>query len=140
MIGDHTERGKQGKVLQVLRKTDQVLVEGVNIQPHEIKGDPERGIEGRTVDKESAIPYSKVNLVDPVTNKPTRITYSILEDGTKVRVSKKSGAVIPRPEILLYRKRPISNIITDSDTTEDDVWEITYEDYKVETPPSAQSS
>lgn len=94
VIGDHAERGKQGKVLQVLRKTDRVLVEGVNVGTSHIKGNPDRGIPGRTIQKERSIPYHNVNLVCPVTNKPTRISYSFLEDGTKVRVAKKSGAVM----------------------------------------------
>ena len=49
VIGDHPERGKQGKVLEVLRKTDRVLVEGVNIGTAQIKGNPDRGIPGRSV-------------------------------------------------------------------------------------------
>ena len=72
-----------------------------------------------------------------MTNKPTRITFSYLDDGTKVRVAKKSGAVIPRPEVLKYRKRPVSSIITESDTTEEDVWAVTYEDF---VPPEPMES
>lgn len=130
IVGDHHERGKQGKVMQVLRKTDRVLVEGVNVATAHIKGNPDRGIPGRSIQKERSIPYHNVNLVDPVTNLPTRINFTFLDDGTKVRVAKKSGAVIPRPDVLKYRKRPVSSVITDSDTTEDLVWEITYEDFK----------
>jgi large subunit ribosomal protein L24 len=133
VIGDHPERGKQGKVLQVFRKTDRVRVEGIHVARSHIKGNPDRGIPGRTVQKERTIPYHNVNLVDPVTNKATRISYSFLEDGTKVRVAKKSGAVIPRPEILKYRKRPLNSIVTESDTLEEDVWAMTFEEY----PPSS---
>ena len=129
VIGQHAERGKQGKVLQVIRKLDRVIVEGINVGTSCVKGNPDRGIPGRTVSRERSIPYCNVNLVDPVSNLPTRISYSYLEDGTKVRVAKKSGAVIPRPDIGRLRKRPISSVITESDTTEQDVWEITYEDF-----------
>ena len=80
------------------------------------------------------MPYSYVNLVDPVTNQPTRISYSFLEDGTKVRVAKKSGAVIPRPDVLKYRKRPVSSLVTDKCTEQDDVWEITYEGFQPNLP------
>lgn len=134
VVGDHPEKGKQGKVLEVIRKADRVVVEGINIKHSFVKGNPDRGIPGRSVSRERSIPYSSVNLVDPVTNEPTRITYSFLEDGTKVRVAKKSGTVIPRPDILRYRKRPISSTITDSDTTEEDVWEITYEGFQLGQP------
>ena len=41
---------------------------------------------------------SNVNLVDPTTNQPTKIRYGFLEDGTSVRISKKSGAIIPKPD------------------------------------------
>jgi len=72
--------------------------------------------------------YSNVNLVDPVTGLPTRVTRKLLEDGTKVRIAKKSGAIIPRPEILSQRRRPKSMTFTESCTDDaDDVWEITYQ-------------
>mmetsp|Transcript_16298 Transcript_16298/g.31018 ORF Transcript_16298/g.31018 Transcript_16298/m.31018 type:complete len:178 (-) Transcript_16298:97-630(-) len=130
VVGNHPENGKQGKVLQVLRKVDRVVVEGINMANKIIKGNPDRGIPRRSFSKERSIPYSSVNLVDPVTNQPTRITYNFLEDGTKVRVAKKSGAIIPKPDILKYRKRPASLVVTDKDTTEEDVWEVTYERFQ----------
>ena len=72
--------------------------------------------------------YSNVNLVDPVTGLPTRVGRKMLEDGSKVRVAKKSGAIIPRPEILLQRRRPQSLSVTESCTSNADaVWEITYQ-------------
>ena len=126
VIGDHPEVGKQGKVLQVLRKQNRLLIENVNMGTKQIKGNPERGIKGRTVQIERSVPYSNANLVDPVTNKPTRIYKTFLEDGTKVRISKKSGSVIPRPDILRFRKRPVSSIVTESDTLEEDVWATTF--------------
>ena len=126
VIGDHPEAGKQGKVLQVLRKQHRLVIENVNMGTKQIKGNPERGIKGRTAQVERSVPYSNANLVDPVTNKPTRIHKTILEDGTKVRIAKKSGAVIPRPDILRFRKRPIRSTITESCTLEEDVWTKTF--------------
>lgn len=127
VIGKHPERGKQGIVKVVNRKTDRVVIEGVNLAPKRIKGDPDRGIKGRTIQKERSIHYSNVNLVDPVTGLPTRVFRKYLEVGTKVRVAKRSGAIIPRPEILTIRKRPVSQIVTESDTVDEDAWEITYQ-------------
>lgn len=127
VIGQHPEAGKQGVVQQMLRHSNRVLVEGVNIRNKQIKGNPDRGIQGRSVQQEYSIPYANVNLVDPVTNQPTRIYQSYLDDGTKVRVSKRSGAVIPRPDVLRFRKRPVNAIVTESDTSDPNaVWEITY--------------
>jgi large subunit ribosomal protein L24 len=127
VIGDHPERGKQGTVAQVFRDRDRVLISGVNVGQKHLKGDPERGIAAKSIQRERTVPYSNVNLVDPVTGKPTRIIRTILDDGSKVRVAKKSGAVIPRPEILTVRKKPVSSVVTDSDTLEADVWTVTYQ-------------
>ena len=52
----------------------------------------------KVVQKEFPIHVSNVALICPETNRATRITTGYLEDGTKVRVAKKSGAVIPKPE------------------------------------------
>jgi large subunit ribosomal protein L24 len=129
VIGLHPESGKQGIVRTVLRAKDRVIVNGVNLAPRNIKGDKDRGIPGRTIMKERSIHYSNVNLVDPIQGVPTRVTRRVLETGEKVRISKKSGAIIPRPEILQFRKRPVSSVVTESCTNEDDAWELTYEAY-----------
>ena len=134
VIGNHPERGKQGIVKVVLREKDRVIVEGVNLGSRQIKGDKDRGIQGRVAQVERSMHASNVNHVDPVTGKPTRIRKKILDTGEKVRVSIKSGAIIPRPDILTMRKRPVNSVVTGSCTVEDDVWEITYDDY---VPPIA---
>lgn len=134
VIGSHPDRGKQGIVKVVLREKDRVIVEGVNLGSRQIKGDKDRGIQGRVIQLERSMHASNVNLVDPVTGKPTRIRRKILETGEKVRVSIKSGAIIPRPDILTMRKRPVNAVVTASCTSEDDAWEITYDSY---VPPSA---
>mmetsp|Transcript_18658 Transcript_18658/g.24483 ORF Transcript_18658/g.24483 Transcript_18658/m.24483 type:complete len:201 (+) Transcript_18658:1-603(+) len=126
VIGKHPENGKQGIVTKVLHDLDRVIVEGVNIGPFQKKGDPDRGRKGEIVQKERTMHYSKVSLIDPVSGLPTRIYKKYLEDGSKVRVAKKSGAIIPRPAILTQRKKPISSIVTESDTLDEDAWEITY--------------
>jgi large subunit ribosomal protein L24 len=124
----HPEYGKRGIISHVDRKRDRVIVSGVNLAPYHQKPIQNAGLPGRTIVKERSIHYSNVNLIDPVMNVPTRVTRRYLEDGTKVRVAKKSGAIIPRPEILNVRKRSVSAIVTDSCTNSDeDVWEVTYE-------------
>jgi len=126
----HPEYGKQGVVLKVDRRRDRVIVEAVNLGMWNIKGKPNLGIKGRSEMKERSIHYSNVNLVDPVTGTPSRVQRSFLEDGTKVRVSKKSGAIIPRPEVLKVRRTPMSTVVTESDTMSDkDVWEVTHISY-----------
>mmetsp|Transcript_25314 Transcript_25314/g.42941 ORF Transcript_25314/g.42941 Transcript_25314/m.42941 type:complete len:199 (-) Transcript_25314:227-823(-) len=125
---NHPEYGKQGTVAQVLRDRMRIVVEGVNVAPRRLKGDAERGVKGQTIMKERSMHYSNVNLVDPVTGFPTKVTYSFLEDGTKVRISKRSGAIIPKPDILT--QRPPRNLVSskESDTIDDgEVWEATYD-------------
>mmetsp|Transcript_34120 Transcript_34120/g.82505 ORF Transcript_34120/g.82505 Transcript_34120/m.82505 type:complete len:203 (+) Transcript_34120:115-723(+) len=124
-----SEYGKQGKVQVVIREKMRVIVEGVNLAPRRIKGDPQRGTKDETIMTETSIHYSNVNLVDPVTGFPTKITYTYLEDGKKVRVSKRSGAIIPKPEV--WKQAQMNNLIAseDSDTIKDeDVWAVTYEE------------
>ena len=118
-----------GIVKTVLREKDRVIVEGVNMGTRNIKGDKDRGIPGRSVQVERTMHYSNVQLIDPITGAPTRISRKYLPTGEKVRIGKKSGAIIPRPDILSFRKRPVNSIVTESDTTEDDAWELTYTDY-----------
>ena len=127
VIGTHKERGKQGIVKEVIRKIDRLVVEGVNMGKKFLKGDPERGIPGgKMIEKERSIPYWSVMLLDPVLNVPTRVTRKYMEDGSRVRVSKKSGAIIPKPALSLIIKNKIRSHTTDKCTLEEDVWESTY--------------
>ena len=52
----------------------------------------------KTMQKEAPVHVSNVALIDPDLNVPTRIRTGYLEDGSKVRVSKKTGAIIPKPD------------------------------------------
>ena len=83
----------------------------------------------KTVRKEFPLHVSNVSLVDPTTNKATRIKYGFLEDGTRVRLSKKSGAIIPKPDRshLTYINRTKSFEPGPNDTRGDLVLEKTYE-------------
>jgi len=86
------DKGKTGTVIEALPKRDRVVVEGVNIvKKHQklTQMNPEGGI----TEFEAAIHVSNVMLLDPKTNKPTRVGTKI-EDGKKVRVAKKSGEII----------------------------------------------
>ncbi len=87
------DKGKRGSVLRVITKTDRVIVEGVNVVKRHVKPtqlDPQGGI----VEKEAAIHISNVALIDPESNRATRVGYKVLEDGRKVRVAARSGEVI----------------------------------------------
>jgi large subunit ribosomal protein L24 len=94
------DRGKQGKVLEVLPDQNRVIVEGVNyVTKHNRVGQSQRGTKtGGIETMEAPIHISNVALVDPSTKKPTRVGHRVEEqvrDGVKrtvrVRYAKKSG-------------------------------------------------
>lgn len=82
----------------------------------------------KTIRKEFPIHVSNVQLVDPSLNEPTKIKYGYLEDGSKVRISKKSGAIIPKPDRshLTYINRTKSREVGVFDTRGDLVLDKTY--------------
>jgi large subunit ribosomal protein L24 len=87
------DKGKRGKVLAAFPKTGKVIVEGINLASKHQK--PRRqGEEGGIIKKETPIYACKVMRVCPKCDKPTRVGYKFLEDGTKVRACKKCGEAI----------------------------------------------
>ncbi len=85
------DRGKTGKVLRVVTKKDQVLVEGVNTYKRHVKGQAQ--MEGGIIDLIKPIHISNVSLIDPKTKKAARVGFKV-KDGKKVRVFVKSGEEI----------------------------------------------
>ena len=95
MVMRGSDKGKTGKVMRVFLKKGRVLVEGINIvKRHTRATRPEET--GGIIEKAAPVALSNVMLIDPKTGKPTRIRARIDTDGTKERVSVKSGDVIPR--------------------------------------------
>lgn len=86
------DKGKQGKILRVLRDDGALIVEKVNMVK-KTQRKSQQHPNGGIVDLEAPVHVSKVMLVDPKTGKPTRIGYKTV-DGAKVRVAKKSGKTI----------------------------------------------
>ena len=88
--GDH--KGSEGKVMKVILEKNKAIIEGVNmVSKHEKPSadNPQGGI----VKKEAALHISNLSLIDPSTGKATRVGYR-MEDGKKVRFTKKSNQVI----------------------------------------------
>ncbi len=86
------DKGTVGEILTAMPKTGKVVVKGVNVCSCHTK--PRRqGDEGGIIQKECPIYVSKVMLVCPKCDKPTRVGHKIT-DGKKVRVCKKCGAEI----------------------------------------------
>jgi large subunit ribosomal protein L24 len=90
------DRGKRGRVLIVMPERSRVVVEGVNLVKRHTRPNPQRNIKGGIVEREASIHVSNVMVVDPETNEPTRIGTKTLGDGRRVRISRKSGAVVDK--------------------------------------------
>jgi large subunit ribosomal protein L24 len=120
-------KATQGKVLVIDRLNNQVVVQGANLK-FKVVEDEEMQRRKKTIRKEFPIHISNVQLVDPSNNEATKIKYGYLEDGSKVRISKKSGAIIPKPDRshLTYINRTKSREIGINDTRGDLVLEKTY--------------
>ncbi|MBS7318053.1 MAG: 50S ribosomal protein L24 [Candidatus Cryptobacteroides sp.] len=86
------DKGKTGKVLEVLREKDRVVVEGINMVSKHTKPNAQHP-QGGIIKQEAAIHISNVQLLDPKTSAPTRVAMKVV-DGKKVRVAKKSGEEI----------------------------------------------
>ncbi len=85
------DKGKTGKVLEVLREKDRVIVEGVNMVSKHTKPNSKQP-QGGIVKQEAAIHISNVQLMD-ATGKPVKVGHKIV-DGKKVRVARTTGEEI----------------------------------------------
>jgi large subunit ribosomal protein L24 len=89
------DRGKEGRVLEVNRKTFRVTIEGVNlVKKHQRARTPEQ--QSEIITKAAPIAASKVMLLDPKSGRPTRVRRRRDKDGTIERVAVRSGQPIPR--------------------------------------------
>ena len=87
-------KGKIGDVLRVIAADQRVVVSGVNVIKRHTK--PSRTEQGGIIEREAAIHVSNVALLDPKTDKPTKVGFKFLEDGRKVRFARASGETIDR--------------------------------------------
>ena len=87
------DKGKVGKVIAIFPARNKAIVESINMVKKARRRTQENQ-EGGFVDIEAPIHLSNIMLIDKKTNKPTRYGISVLKDGRKQRISKKSGEVI----------------------------------------------
>ena len=87
-------KGKVGDVLRVIAAEQRVVVSGVNMIKRHTK--PGRTDAGGIIEREAAIHVSNVAILDPKSDKPTKIGFKFLEDGRKVRVARGSGETLDR--------------------------------------------
>ena len=88
------DKGKTGKVLEVIREKDRVVVEGINMVSKHTKPNAKQP-QGGIIRQEAPVHISNVQLVDPAASNPapTRVGYKFV-DGKKIRYAKKSGEEI----------------------------------------------
>ncbi len=87
------DRGKEGVIMRVLPKDNKVIVDGVNVAKKHQRARTATS-QGGIIDKDMPIPVPNVALLSPSDGKPTRVGYKVLEDGTKIRVCRRTGAEI----------------------------------------------
>lgn len=86
------DKGKEGKITKTLKAENKVIVEGVNVVKKHIK--PNGNGAGSIMEMEAPIHASNVMILDPKTNKRTRIGHTTDKKGKKVRCTKKSNEII----------------------------------------------
>lgn len=86
-------KGQKGRVLEVDRKKEKAIVEGVNMVAKHTKPNA-KSPQGGILKKEAPVHISNIMLVDPATGKPTRVGRKLNDKNKLVRYSKKSGEEI----------------------------------------------
>jgi large subunit ribosomal protein L24 len=86
------DKGKEGKIIKVLRSENRVVVEGINMIKKHVK--PNGQTAGSIVEMEAPIHASNVMILDPKSKKKTRIGHTTDKKGNKVRIAKKSGEIL----------------------------------------------
>ena len=93
------DKGKRGRVLEVLPGTGKVKVEGAGMIKKHQRANPQSNRGGGIIDKEAYLDISNVQLIDPQSGKPTRVRYEVEGTGknqTKTRVAARSGQSVEK--------------------------------------------
>jgi large subunit ribosomal protein L24 len=82
-------KGKSGKILKIITGKDRAIVEGINFVKRHTKPSM-KNQQGGIMEKEASIHISNLMLKCPKTGEPTRVGVKVLDNGERVRFSKKS--------------------------------------------------
>ena len=96
MIIAGRDKGKRGRVLEVLPAKGKIKIEGANVIKRHQRANPQSNRSGGIIDKEAFIDISNVQLIDPQTGKPTRVKYQVETDGSKTRLAASSGHTLEK--------------------------------------------
>jgi len=86
------DKGRTGEVIEVRPAEDRALVRGVNMVKRHQRQTAQQ--EGGIISKELPVHLSNIAVADPKDGKPTRVGFKVRDDGTKIRIAKRSGAEI----------------------------------------------
>ena len=86
------DKGRAGEVLKVMPTEERAVVRGINMVKRHTRQTASQ--EGGIISKEATIHLSNLAVADPKDGKATRVGFKVLEDGRKVRFSKRTGDLI----------------------------------------------
>merc|ERR1719259_1381500 len=126
------DKGKQGYINYIVQERNWVTVEGLNVEYEFMGEDKKKNFPGMMVIKERPLDVTKdIKLVDPSDEKAADVEWRYKEDGTRIRVSTRTGVEIPIPSeaasTVDYKSKAGYKDNKDKDTKADDVEEITFE-------------
>ena len=87
------DKGRRGAVIEVLGD-DRVRVEGLNMSKKHQRPNPQMGVQGGIIERETPLHVSNVQIFNPATQKGDRVGIKSLEDGRKVRVFKSNKEMV----------------------------------------------
>ena len=90
------DRGKSGRVLRVFPVKKRAVVENMNMLRKHTRPNPQKNIKGGVVERESPIHLANLMVICRECGKPTRVSYSLLSDGKKVRTCRKCNGTIDK--------------------------------------------
>lgn len=90
------DRGKIGKVLRVLPRKGRAIVENVSFIHRHTRANPQRNIKGGVVEREAPVHLSNLQVICRECGKPTRVGFTRLADGKRVRVCKRCGGTVDK--------------------------------------------
>lgn len=88
------DRGKTGKVLRVFPHNQRAIVEGLNFIQKHTRANPQRNVKGGILPKEASIHVSNLMVVCKRCDEKTRVGYSMMQDGRKVRVCRSCNELL----------------------------------------------
>ncbi len=90
------DRGKRGRVLRILPDRSRAIVEGINMIRRHTRQNPQQNIQGGILEREGSIHLSNLKVVCRECSEPSRVGFSLLSDGKKVRICKKCGGTMDK--------------------------------------------